>query len=323
MNPNAPKNLALMEQYPFIPSILTIWLEPKSVDNGLNDLTIKVERADGDLLYRQADNTGIGDKSFLIGEKERDEQVGKVGDYLFAIDHANAILKQVKWPRSRDEARKAKPVYASDALWGQVDSHGGRSSSMHDRVKFLVWISIQTWHKCTGDMQNPFGELLSRSATITIYQEPKQGFMELQKEANVFDNLSIHNGVIERGYQDGNQEILTIYGQLTELCRFFQDYVYFNGMSEILKSGKHRGASGEFDSLSILAFEMAGCERVTLKNNTCWITVQLRSGSNSMYMHACGGTLPRIRALIRSAVDVWKDPANQAKFKTDPDVSIF
>ena len=63
MRPNASKNQELTKQYPFVTDILSARMEPHDGNGGtsVNDLTIRVEKADGDLMFRRANNIGLAD----------------------------------------------------------------------------------------------------------------------------------------------------------------------------------------------------------------------------------------------------------------------
>jgi hypothetical protein len=125
MNINSNKNKKLIKQFPFIQTILSQDLEPAryehrgedSVVNLLDDLTIRVQRADGDLMFRQAHNVGLGDGSFIFNMGGKHQKcVGREAEYIFAIGHDNTIINRLNWPRNREE-RRGKTVYGCNVLW--------------------------------------------------------------------------------------------------------------------------------------------------------------------------------------------------------------
>jgi hypothetical protein len=330
MRVGAQKNQQLLGQYGFLQHIVRFRLEPHVGEIGdssclrIDDLSIKVEKADGDLMYRQAYNVGLGEHSYLIGTQggERNK-IGKQGEYLFAIDAAGYFVRRVNWPRSREEARGKRAPYGYHALWGREVAEGHLTDCLYDEVKYLVWVTVKTWHTPTGDSNQPFGECCTRLMRVTIYGTPDEGFEALNRNANVYDNLHLSSDVLIEGTLKNDRDIVAISGHLDELCCSFQDEVFFNGMKDILDTGESRGASGQFGATKILAAELCGYDRVMLQNNTCWITYQLRPEGNSMYVLGCGGTLPRIRGLTRSAIDAWKDQKNREKFLSDKNVHVI
>lgn len=335
MNPNASKNRDLIKQYPFVSDILSARMEPHDGKGGtsVNDLTIRVEKADGDLMFRRADNVGLGDSSCIFQFKgNRKDQVMRRGEYLFAIDGKGKIVNRVNWPRNDEEKRKIDgEIYGWTALWtGRVtfaNNKEGYSNPIWDKAKYLVWVTVEAWHADTKNDDVPsgrFGEFKDRSIHITIYGAPDQGFEKLQEESSVYSNLSLDSRLMTRGVIDKDHDIVSIGGMLYEMCITFQDEVYFNGMKDVLDGGEFRGASGQFGTVKVLCAEMCGYDRVMLEDSASYVTFQLRPGSKHMYVLGQQGTLPQIRNLVRTVVRMWREkPELRAAFKPDKNVSVM
>lgn len=335
MKVSARKNRQLIKQYPFVQDILSFQMEPLGFERGLHlgkgvdDLTIKVQKADGDLLFRRADNIGLGDNGHTFTfEGPRKDQVGKRGEYIFAIDAKGKILNRFVWPHNRKEQGGKRLSYAWAVLWTErttfANGEHGYTNPIWDKVECLVWVTVKAWYTGTKDLDQPFGEFVDRSMDITIYGKPRQGFKKLQEEANVYENLYLNSNTLTEGALDKDYDIISIGGQLSELCRLFQDEVYFNGMKEVLDKGNVRGASGTLGSVKVLVGEMCGYDRVQLEDSSNWVSFQLRPGSKNMYVLGVGGTLPQIRRLIKSAVKTWIDkPEVRTAFKPDQKVSVL
>jgi len=330
MRVDAQKNQKLLDQFKFLRRILVLPLEPYAGEfadqKGLiiDDLTITVEKADGDLMFRQGGNIGLGEISYFFGTKgDRKDQIGKQGEYLFAVDAADRIIRRVDWPRNREEARGKHPIYGYHALWGKDLGNRHLTDCLYDKVKFLVWVTVSTWHESTKNADQPFGKVCTRLMQITVYGQPEEGFAILKENSSVYGNLYLSNDVLIGGSLNKDRDIITINGHLGELCHSFQEDVYFNGMKKILDKGKYRGASGQFGPASVLAAEMCGYDRVMLQDNTCWVTYQLRPGGRNMYVLGCGGTLPQLRRLTRSVIEAWRNPENHKKFQPDKEVSVI
>lgn len=335
MNPNASKNRNLIKQYPFVSDILSARMEPHDGRGGtsVSDLTIRVEKADGDLMFRRADNVGLGDSSCIFQFKgNRKGQVMRRGEYLFAIDSKERIVNRVNWPRNDEEKRKTDgEVYGWSVLWTErvtfANNKEGYSNSIWNKVKYLVWVTVEAWHADTKNDDvtgGRFGEFKDRSIHITIYGAPDQGFEKLQKESSVYSNLSLDTRVMTRGVIEKDHDIVSIGGMLYEMCITFQDEVYFNGMKEVLDSGEFRGASGQFGTVKVLCAEMCGYDRVMLEDSASYVTFQLHPGSKHMYVLGQQGTLPQIRNLVRTVVRMWREkPELRAAFKPDKNVSVM
>lgn len=327
MRVNAKKNAELLKQYPFLAHLVGLPFEPLAGSDlnptKIDDLVVTFEKADGDLLYRKADNLGLIDTGCMLAFKGRHKgMAGKRGEYLFALNEDGVVLKRLDWPKGRDEERSKKPPYAYAVLWG-VEEGESLSQPHYQHTRYLAWVTVETWHEHTRNSSQPFGQLQSREMRITVYGEPSQGFRKLQDEANLYDNLYLDSHTLMTAALDRNYDINVMSGHLGELCNFFQRKVYFAGMKDIVDAGPFRGASGQFGSTKVLAAEMCGYDRVMLENNVCWVSFQLRPDSKSMYVLGCGGTLPQLRELVHSAIEEWEKPDSSRQFSSSKSVSVM
>lgn len=334
MNPNSSKNRKLINQYFFLPAVINSDMEPfgSPLANLVNNLTIRVEKADGDLMYRRAHNLGLGDSSWgLEFTEKRKDQVMRCGEYLFAINDRGKIVNRVDWPRNAEERRKTGDVYGWSALWsGRTmlpNGSPGYTNPIWDKVQYLVWVTVEAWYADTKNDDvtgGRFGEFRDRSVRITIYGAPDEGFKELQEKSDVYSNLRLDSDTMMRGAIKNDHDIASMGGMLYEMCITFQDEVYFNGMKEILDNGEFRGASGQFGPVKVLCAEMYGHDRVMLEDAKSYVTFQLLPGSKHMYVLGQQGTLPQIRNLVRTVVRMWREnPELRAAFKSDKKVSVF
>ena len=322
MRPNARKNQKLIEQYPFIRYVRNASFGSAPIEHGdrVDDLSIKVQIADGDLMFAQARNVGLNGRSWIWSDsKAREGQVGQRREILFAIDHKQWLIDQLEWPND-----EPGDLYGRAVLWGTDHGDGHYSNPLYDQVKYLVWVTIESWFEDTKDDDNRFGEFKYRSMKITIYGEPEQGFAELDRNASMEDHLRLSMSVLCRAAVERDFHIIKLSGQLDELCHRFQEEVYFNGMKEIADDPEWRiCGSGRFGPVKVLVAEMCGYERVMLEDDSSWISFQLRSGASKMYVLGLGGKLPQARRLVTTVVDAWRQPESRTNFKHDRNVSVM
>jgi hypothetical protein len=127
-----------------------------------------------------------------------------------------------------------------------------------------------------------------------------------------------------QAFFDNNRDVTIIGGRLDELCRLFQEDVYFNGMKDILDQGNNRGASGQFGSVKVLCAEMCGYDRVMLEDAMSWMSFQLRPEAKMMYVLGMNGTLPQLRNLVKNVIKMWNEkPECRASFVPDKNVSVL
>ncbi len=333
MKPDSQKNRRLLEKFPFIGrSILSMALEPWDDADMLrvNSLAIHVERADEDLMYRKAENVGLGESSFCFSSKqERKGLIMRRAEFIMAVDENDVVINHLLWPKNREEAREKKTPYAQEVFFvHDVSGNPDSKIRIFDKVKYLVWVKIETWHTDTklDDFDRPgarFGELRERSFDVTVYKEPKCGFRDLSRHSSKAENLYLDSKTFIEAYHNKDEEILSINGRLDELCRQFQDEVYFDGMKEIRERGEFRGASARFGATKLLCTEMCGYDRVMLEDSVCWISFQLRPEATTMYVLGMGGTLPRIRNLVRTVIRAWREQESELRKTFASDEHIY
>lgn len=329
MKANSSKNQGLLKQYPFVLDVLSYQMEPFDGDGGshVENLTIRVEKADGDLMYRRAENSGLGDGSCIFQMKgNRKDQIMRRGEYFFAVNGKGKIINRVDWPRN-DRERNAigGNIYGNAVLW-KTRNKTSYSNPIWGEIEYLVWATVEAWHKDTknDNMSERFGELCDRSVHIIIYLKPDCGFEELSRQSCIEDNLCLDSRTLMQAVFNNNRDIMTIGGRLDELCRMFQDDVYFNGMKDVLDQSNNCGASGQFGSVKVLCAEMCGCDRVILEDAVSWISLQLRSEAKMMYVLGMYGTLPQLRSLVKNVVRMWNEkPECRASFVPDKNVYVL
>lgn len=305
MKITAPKNKKLIAQFPFIIKILNEEMEPygEPLLNGFDEFSIKVQYADGDLMYRVADNIGLGENSFCYS-KEKNGQIMKRGEYLFAIDGQGNILRRVNWPRNRKERSQSNiNIYGCDSM-SQFSPDGDFKEYIVDKVKYLVWVTVNAWHLDTKKEDFPderFGELVNRNIQIVIYQEPKCGFGKLHEDSNVFDNLRLNREVLDRGFFRKNSDILQIMGNLDELCRLFQDDVFDNGLKDMIERKCAGGISAMLGSVKV----SAALDRIEIQDSVSLLLIGVYPDSGRLRFVVQDGTLPQLRNLVKTVVRYW------------------
>jgi len=310
------KNQKLIKKYPFLQQILEWPFEPLDGEKGtgVNDLTIKIQKADGDLLFQYADNFGCGDNSFIASTKHRRQnQVMKRAEYLLAIDSKGWIINQVDWPKTSEEKRGAPALYAKSIF--QKEGTG-----LYNDIQYLVWVRVEAWHDETQDdeLSNRFGKFRERIMTVTIYSKPACGFFELERSSVMMKHLMLTSTVVMEGCIREDREMFIISGRLDELCQFFQEEVFYKGMKKVLDEGNVRGASGQFGPVKVLCAEMLGYDRVMLQDDKSWISMQRRPDAESLYVLGMYGTLPQLRNLVKTVIQYWNNqPEARATFKPD------
>ena len=244
MKVNSKKNERLIRQYPFVNTILDQWMWPlgpwqanftgaKRVD----DLTIKVEIADGDLMYRRSDFVGYDNNSaiFSFGGKHKGH-IGLQGEHLFAVNSHNRIINRLDWPRTQKQKWAQGEAYGHLVLWRKQEGSEWYSDPIWNETKYIVLAEIETWHEHVKSDLDYYqrGDFVERTVKITVYRRPKGGFEKLQEESCLEDNLRLDSKILLNAMFENKNEIIAIGGQMTELGRYFADEVYHKGLRDIL-----------------------------------------------------------------------------------------
>lgn len=324
MKPDSKKNKKLRKQYPFLESILSMALSPQAGNRGaqINDLTIKVKRADGDLLYREAQNRGcLGNNTITDCTNEsRKGQVVKRGEHCFAFSKDGEELNNL--PHDDGSVPAGLPVYVEQIFWKRITGNS-RTGPIFEDVKFLVWLTVEAYYKDNGDKENPYGEFVDRTLEVTIYKEPKAGFFNLYRNSRLEDHLFLSNKVFMRDAVRRERQLDTLTTRLQELADIFYESVYTQGMEEILEAVDFKGCSGEFGGVSVKATWGLGRVGVGLSNSEIDIEFNIIDETKVMYMNSVYGRLPAIRKLVMNVIQAWTDEEARKTFGPDKSVKNF
>ena len=322
MRPTASKNQKLISQYPFLTEIMSLSLrdQPFETCYDIDDLTIKYQKADGDLMYRYAQNIGHFNTACVV--TNRKNVVARRHEYLFAIDASDTIIRELEWPKSfYDLPRKSDMVYAWQVFWRQRRDKSF-TDPIHDKVKYLVWVTVLSWYTQTRDPDSPFGDFKSRDMQITIHGAPNRGFKQLDEASCIEQNLYLTDNLRDHVLCE-DPAMHKINGHLAELCRWFQDDVFDTGLKDALDKLKGGGISAHIGSITLLAAKQSGYYRVFLEDGRSHVTYQCRPDQDEMYTLSVGGTLPSIRNLTKSVIRAWQDPQKRTLFISDREVGVI
>lgn len=284
MNVYSEKNQKLIKQFPFVTDILSEKMEPNDESGGsaTNNLTIRVQKADGDLMFRRAENFGLGDGSLVIKTSgARKGQIMRQGEYLFAIGGSqNKIINRLKWIKTTG---KREDVYGGSILTPtQVTINAGNvCHSICHITKYLVWVTVIAWHERNIDSDySSFGKMIDRFVHLTIYKQPNEGFYELLHSADIFTNLSLDGHTLGRGLIKQDRDFIIMSGMLNEMCFTFQDGAYLAGMKEWLDY-EIPWTSGDITVTCSQPYEY---RIIRLKDSFCAVSF-IQYGSKSAYVY--------------------------------------
>lgn len=324
MKPDSSKNKKLRKQYPFLEWVLGMGLVPQAGDRvgQIDGLTIKVKKADGNLLYQETQDRGcLGNKTITDSTSEsRKGQVIKQGEHLLAFSEDGKPLNTLAHNENANPGDL--PIYAEQIFWKWIDGER-RSEPIFNDLGFLVWVTVVAYYKDTGDTNDPYGEFVDRTLEVTIYKKPKEGFSRLYENSRLEKHLLLSNKVFMRDAVRPKRQLETMTARLQELSDIFYESVYLQGMQEILEEVNFRGCSGEFGGVSVRAVWGLGRVGVELSNSEVDIEFNIIDDTEVMYMNSVYGRLPAIRKLVMNVVQAWSDEEARKAFGPDKSVKNF
>jgi hypothetical protein len=237
----------LQEQFPVISL-----LENTAYIFGKTDkLRIFVQRADPELLYRQADNTD-GTRSYCGNEKDyRGSREEKACGVAIMPDGSHKIVFRMIWG-DRSNRRRVRDGFDSE------------------KVDHVLWITTYVWHKPATEEQERngtyLGEKVETERIYTVYLAPKNGgFAKLRETADLGKNVELSTHMMMQGVLDHNEEFEQVSAKLSALAHRFENEVYLRGLKKLVQKSKKRGMSGTFDGVLLMSWVMAGRIMVTLE----------------------------------------------------------
>lgn len=302
MRLDSGKIKGLIGQHPFIRDILAIPFDPQGGEGGnqVDDVIVTVERADHDLMFRQAENVGIGDGGHLIGRGPRANQIARQYECVVAVGADNRILDVLRWPNSHRETMSRPLVFAKYVFWAKRNGTT-LSNPVWNRVERLVWVTVTAWYEDTRASESRFGEMRSRSVELTIYGKPDIGFERLEMDASLTRNLRVTTNLLSHGMRHNNAELIMLGGMVNELCAQFEEDVFRGGLTDV------RYASAQFGPTRV----NCGDASISLEDSVCRLHL-CRDDRGGIYVAGMDGTIPQLRAMVRGVIRDWAKPDMRA-----------
>ena len=298
------------ETYPFLSTIFGMDLEPLGIiqPDIIDRLQVFEDTADGGLMFRQANNLGLGDNRFFYTFRKTGprRQITRQGEYVFVADEVR-ILYGKKWPRNEEERRKRGEYYARDALLGSDGS--AETATLMDKARYLVWVTAAVVHLDTRNDEAPesrFGKLMRRMLDITVYRAPREGWRRLYEESTPEDFLNLNERVCTRAILDGDREVLRLEEGIEELRKDFYEKVFQKGLGEILRA-EGAAMAGSFGSLRMSYEAKGGFGKLLLEDAGSWIVFGVSRRQRCFTVISHWGRLSQLRSLVRGMIVAWNE----------------
>lgn len=310
----------MRKQFPFLETVLDLPMDPQGGNEGtqIDELTIKVERADGDLLFRTAQNYGtLGERGVLISvEGPHKGTVSKQGEHLFAFSKDGELINTLAQKRTDF----GSPIYAEQIFWTLIQDNW-RTGPLFGDIAKLVWVTVNAYYEDTGNSDDRFGKFLERTVSVTIYQPPEEGFLKLEQDSRIEDHLLVTNNVLMQAALHPDKQIAAISARFCELAELFYHSVYTKGMEDALEKAEWKGCSGTFGDVSVKAVWGLHMVGVELSSPNADVEFRISDGSKVMFAGSVYGKLSEIRQLVIDVIIGWQN--EEAREAFGPDTSVI
>ncbi len=286
-------NLAkYIKQFPFLEDLPNIyWLPPGGATAAdgptshpprVDDVRVRIAKADATLMWRQVYHTGEGQWVGAILEDER------------GLD-----AKQGEYPIAVSGGRLDNYIHASELFVRQLFEEESDRPPTH-----LVWLTILAWYKRQSTADFRAGkprELVKRDFEVTIYKAPPEGWTVLCKKAQLADTL-LRTDQIIRGIARRYPDFLAVYDSLNQLAQLFEREVWLTGLRARLRTAKGGCLEEEYGSVRLLAVRARGLIQVVLTRPSAYVSFAANSSRPKFGFQSIGGSLPQAERLVRAVM---------------------
>jgi hypothetical protein len=316
MKKQSAKDVAkLMDQYPAVRK-----LHEYTVRKGADPatVTIRVQRADTSLMFRQADNAE-GDGHYVCRE---DGQDGTRNEYAYTVSDNDRLWTRMSW--GVFDRRYVKDLFNKHVPFR--------------RVAYIIWTTHYDWYEKITDAEKEqgvhHGAHSEWEVHYTIYLPPDEGFEALYKRSDVTKNVVLTERSLTNGVINEEEPFILASQRLSGLAKEFEQKVFANGLGKIIDDSRKKGMSGLFDGVSLMSWVMCGRLMMTfqapnlndpeLRDSFTIIGNEHPTtpmfGYRSIYT-----TVDRATELVRRVISVWNNtPAEELvkMFRDDKNVGL-
>lgn len=295
----------LMEQYPAV-KMLHLYTVRKGAEPAI--VTVRVQRADPSLMYRQADNVE-GDGHYVCRDGG---QSGTRREYAYAVSDNGRLWRRLSW--SVFDKHYVKDLF--------------NESVRFDRVGYIIWVTHYDWYEKVGkkdeDRGVHHGAHIEWEAHYVIYLPPDEGFEHLYHRADVTKNVELTEKSLTSGLINKERPFELASERLAQLARWFEREVFAMGeLGLIIDKSKNKGMSGEFDGVSLRSFVMCGRLMMTFEapnpddpnlRDTFTIIGDEHATAPQFGWRSIAATADRASEMVNKVIQAWKKiPAEKRK----------
>ncbi|HVX23931.1 MAG TPA: hypothetical protein VG992_01145 [Candidatus Saccharimonadales bacterium] len=292
----------LVRQYPFLEEVLRF--ERHRSNGGEIRPVIRVKRGDADLLFQRADNID-GRRSYTWTTEDRSLK-GSRFEYYRPVSRTGETGGIRDWRAVREGGHDhyVRDLFTHDFRdWGSTSSLG---EDAFEVVGSIVWVTREEWYPESAEVGRD--EPVARDITITLYQEPRDGWRRLYATADPLVNVNLYGSMLFPGFNPNDPFMRVIYDRLVRLGMEFQERVWKTGLGPVIIESPARGMSSDMGGIKVMSYILAGRMLIQFEQGNASFTMK---GEDELDKPRIGfgsidGTVAQAERMVRKAIEFWE-----------------
>ncbi len=287
-----------MEQYPFLVKIRS-WASRVGEDlAALEKTSIRVERADANLMFRiPSDQDCYG--SFI---RHLDKPwIGSLKESFYAVNRQGE-------PGNKRDLKHGPGNYVRDLFNRPIRDWLSSGQDPFETIQYVVWVSSTIWRveEEETDFDNPTSKPVSVSVDITVFREPKEGWMRLYVNSDPLENVILRGSGLwpNSGVDEEFREVAN--DRLSRLAIRFDHEVVRQGLWPVIDRSRCKGMSGQLGDVKIITYVVLGGLLIRLERGATGITFRgVEDEKSNLGFSSIQGMLPDATSIVTDASAWW------------------
>lgn len=306
MSQSQSKIAKLMNDMPFLIKIRS-WASRVDDDlAALEKTSIRVERADPNLMFRiPSDQDRYGS---FIRHLEK-PWIGALKESFYAVNRQGA-------PGKKRDLNHGPGNYVRDLFNRSIRDWFSSGQDPFETIQYIVWVSSTIWRveEEETDFDNPSSKPVSVSVDITVFREPKEGWMRLYVDSDPLENVILRGSGLwpHSGVDEEFREVAT--DRLSRLAIRFDHEVVRQGLLPVIGRSRCKGMSGQLGDVKIMTYVILGGLLIRLERGATAITFRgVEDEKANLGFSSIQGMLPDATSIVTDASAWWARMTDEEK----------
>ena len=305
----------MMEEMPYLRKI-RFWATHVGEEiAALEQVSIRVERADPNLMFRVAKNV---DPPVFLREVTDPELTGSRKEYFYPVNTDGVPGERHEWSLTtgftwgqfvRDIFRSHITDWCSDPSFDDL-----LGEDPFEVVGSIVWVSSTIWHRTRKDHNlMPIGEVepIRVNIDITVYRAPKQGWRSLYLKADPLVNVTLTGHSLWPNHRRTDSFRSVALDLLDRLAIKFDAEVMREGLWKII--GGKTSISGVIGDVRVTATYMITQYSISLESGDSQVSFVGFRQLHHVGFENIQGTLSSVGQMVDKVCAKWSDMSDRER----------